>query len=76
MCSGCLSACLAVPVDEYTHDDLLEIDEAGKVWLKTGKKIDLSKLSDSMLRKLGIDPRLSKKAKAKLLKVRSSLFCL
>ena len=35
-----------------------------------GKKIDLSKLSDDMLRKLGIDPRLSKKVKAKMLKVR------
>ena len=74
MCRECLSACLAVPVDEYADDDLLEIDEAGKIRLKAGKKIDLSKLSDSMLRKLGIDPRLSKKAKAKLLKVRSSLF--
>ncbi|KAL8603762.1 hypothetical protein ACOMHN_024378 [Nucella lapillus] len=55
--------------EQYKDDDLFEIDEFGKVRLKMGKKIDLSKISDDMLRKLGIDPSLSKKAKAKLLKL-------
>ncbi|RUS85819.1 hypothetical protein EGW08_006448, partial [Elysia chlorotica] len=56
--------------DEATteEDDNIEIGEDGKLRLKKGKKIDLSKLSDDMLKKLGIDPNMSAKEKAKLLK--------
>ena len=55
--------------DTAPEDDNIEIGEDGKVRLKKGKKIDLSKLSDDMLKKLGIDPNLTAKEKAKLLKV-------
>jgi hypothetical protein len=34
-----------------------------------GKKLDLRKIDDDTLRRLGIDPNLSDKEKAKLLKV-------
>ncbi|XP_076448070.1 uncharacterized protein LOC143284853 [Babylonia areolata] len=54
--------------DLYEDDDLFELDEGGKLRLRKGKKVDLSKISDDMLRRLGIDPNLSRKEKAKLLK--------
>ncbi|GFS03630.1 dormancy/auxin associated domain-containing protein [Elysia marginata] len=50
------------------EDDNIEIGEDGKLRLKKGKKIDLSKLSDDMLKKLGIDPNMTAKEKAKMLK--------
>ena len=56
--------------EEYPDDAIIEVDESGKLRLKRGKKLDLSKISDDMLRKLGIDPNLTAKEKAKLLKVR------
>lgn len=47
-----------------------EVDEKGQIKLRPGKKkIDLSKLTDDDLRKLGIDPSLSKQEIARLLKV-------
>lgn len=47
-----------------------EVDEKGQLRLKQGKKkIDLSKLTDEDLRRLGIDPSLSKQEIARLLKV-------
>ena len=53
----------------YTGADFY-VDESGKIRLKAGrKKIDLSKLTDDDLRKLGIDPSLSKQEIARLLKV-------
>ncbi|XP_012945585.1 trichohyalin, partial [Aplysia californica] len=54
--------------EEFPDDDMIEMDESGKLRLKRGKKIDLSKMSDEMLRKLGIDPNLTAKEKAKLLR--------
>ncbi|GFO14407.1 hypothetical protein PoB_004091200 [Plakobranchus ocellatus] len=56
--------------DEGTaeEDDNIEIGEDGKLRLKKGKKIDLSKLSNDMLKKLGIDPNMTAKEKAKMLK--------
>ena len=46
------------------------MDEKGQIKLRPGKKkIDLSKLTDDDLRKLGIDPSLSKQEIARLLKV-------
>ncbi|KAK7484146.1 hypothetical protein BaRGS_00024635 [Batillaria attramentaria] len=46
-----------------------EVDEKGQLRLKQGKKkIDLSKLTDEDLRRLGIDPNLSKQEIARLLK--------
>ncbi|KAK3580637.1 hypothetical protein CHS0354_013399 [Potamilus streckersoni] len=53
-----------------TDDDApFEVGADGKIRLRDGKKkIDLSKLTDDDLRKLGIDPSLSKKEIARLLK--------
>ncbi|XP_046353247.1 uncharacterized protein LOC124133066 isoform X5 [Haliotis rufescens] len=49
--------------------DYFEVDEKGQIKLKEGKKkIDLSKLTADDLRKLGIDPNLSKHEIARLLK--------
>ncbi|CAL1528526.1 unnamed protein product [Lymnaea stagnalis] len=46
-----------------------EVDEKGQIKLRAGKKkIDLSKLTDEDLRRLGIDPSLSKQEIARLLK--------
>ncbi|XP_059175867.1 uncharacterized protein LOC131955682 [Physella acuta] len=46
-----------------------EVDEKGQIKLRQGKKkIDLSKLTDDDLRRLGIDPTLSKQEIARLLK--------
>ncbi|XP_055882530.1 uncharacterized protein LOC106061672 isoform X1 [Biomphalaria glabrata] len=46
-----------------------EVDEKGQIRLRPGRrKIDLSKLTDDDLRKLGIDPTLSKQEIARLLK--------
>lgn len=53
-----------------SSDEAFEKGPDGKIRLKPGrKKIDLSKLTDDDLRKLGIDPSLSKKEIARLLKV-------
>lgn len=50
-------------------DAQFEVGADGKIRLRDGKKkIDLSKLTDEDLRKLGIDPTLDKKEIARLLK--------
>lgn len=51
------------------EDAQFEVGADGKIRLRDGKKkIDLSKLTDDDLRKLGIDPTLDKKEIARLLK--------
>ena len=56
--------------DEESDEEPFEVGADGKIRLRDGKKkIDLSKITDEDLRKLGIDPTLSKKEIAKLLKV-------
>lgn len=51
------------------EDAAFEVGADGKIRLRDGKKkIDLSKLTDDDLRKLGIDPTLDKKEIARLLK--------
>lgn len=60
------------PPGKADSDDgqYFEVDEKGQLRLKAGrKKIDLSKLTDEDLRRLGIDPNLSKEEIARLLKV-------
>ncbi|XP_052781998.1 uncharacterized protein LOC128218381 [Mya arenaria] len=53
------------------EDAQFEVGADGKIRLRDGKKkIDLSKLTDDDLRKLGIDPTLDKKEIARLLKER------
>lgn len=53
-----------------SDDEPFEVGADGKIRLRDGKKkIDLSKITDEDLRKLGIDPTLSKKEIARLLKV-------
>ncbi|KAH9510115.1 hypothetical protein Btru_043506 [Bulinus truncatus] len=57
--------------DSAKTDDgnYFEVDEKGQIKLRPGrKKIDLSKLTDDDLRRLGIDPNLSKQEIARLLK--------
>lgn len=50
-------------------DNQFEVGADGKIRLRGGKKkIDLSKLTDDDLKKLGIDPTLDKKEIARLLK--------
>ena len=51
--------------------DYFELDEHGNLVLKKGKKkIDISKLSEEDLKRLGIDPRtMSKQEIARILKV-------
>ena len=59
--------------DEDSDEEPFEVGADGKIRLRDGKKkIDLSKITDDDLRKLGIDPTLSKKEIAKLLKVRTN----
>ena len=61
--------CITV-IDDDSDEEPFEVGADGKIRLRAGKKkIDLSKLTDDDLRKLGIDPSLSKKEIAKLLKV-------
>ncbi|RUS85817.1 hypothetical protein EGW08_006446 [Elysia chlorotica] len=58
-------------VSKADSDDgnYFEVDEKGEVKLRAGKKkIDLSKLTDDDLRRLGIDPTLSKQEIARRLK--------
>lgn len=58
--------------DGYSSDEeQFEVGADGKIRLKPGKKkINLDKLTDEELRRLGIDPSLSKKEIAKILKER------
>lgn len=56
---------------DSSKGDYFETTADGKVRLKQGKKkIDLNKLTSDDLRKLGIDPNVSKQEIARLLKVR------
>lgn len=58
------------PGKDSDDGQYFEVDEKGQLRLKQGKKkIDLSKLTDEDLRRLGIDPSLSKQEIARLLKV-------
>ncbi|GFO14403.1 hypothetical protein PoB_004090800 [Plakobranchus ocellatus] len=60
--------------DNSNEDDgnYFEVDEKGQVKLRQGKKkIDLSKLTDEDLIRLGIDPNLSKQDIARLLRISS-----
>ena len=60
----------AVSGKDSDDGQYFEVDEKGQLRLKQGKKkIDLSKLTDDDLRRLGIDPSLSKQEIARLLKV-------
>ncbi len=63
---------LACSADE---DSDFEIDEHGNIRLKAGrKKVDISKLTDEQLKKLGIDPaNMTKEEIARILKVMLSL---
>ena len=54
---------------DFTDDDLVVLGDGGKLRLRRGKKVDLSRLSEEMMRKLGIDPSLTSKEKARLLRV-------
>ena len=61
---------LALWTGVESDGDYFEVDEKGEIKLKHGKKkIDLSKLTHDDLRKLGIDPNLSKQEIARQLQV-------
>ena len=56
--------------DDESDDEQFEVGADGKIRLKPGKKkIDLSKLTDDDLRRMGIDPTLSKAEIARRIKV-------
>lgn len=64
--------CFEISLTEESDGDYFEVGADGQIKLKSGKrKIDISKLTDEDLRKLGIDPTLSKKEITRLLKVYS-----
>lgn len=57
-------------IGDDSDDEQFEVGADGKIRLKPGKKkIDLDKLTDDDLRRLGIDPTLSKAEIARRLKV-------
>lgn len=70
---------LRIPFDWFLDDsdeEQFEVGADGKIRLKGGKKkINLDKLTDEDLRRLGIDPTLSKAEIARKLKVGSQRGC-
>lgn len=63
--------CFVCDLGYSSDEEQFEVGADGKIRLKPGKKkINLDKLTDEELRRLGIDPSLSKKEIAKILKVR------